>query len=96
MLPEEPARMAAALGMEEQAFIDEFTKVRSDRRGLCLTNQPDGACTMLDGRDCRIQAAKPHQCSGFPNTWNFPGWREVCEAVPLKRNADGAWVRVAE
>jgi hypothetical protein len=29
-----------------------------------------------------VQPAKPVQCAGFPNTWNFPGWREVCEAVP--------------
>jgi hypothetical protein len=26
---------------------------------------------------------KPEQCSGFPNKWNFPGWRQVCEAIPV-------------
>ena len=29
----------------------------------------------------RLQPVKPLQCRGFPNTWNFPGWRKVCEAV---------------
>ena len=37
----------------------------------------------LEGRDCAIQPVKPRQCAGFPNTWNFPGWREACEAVPV-------------
>jgi len=73
--------VAAFLGIEERGFIQEFTRLRPSRDGLALTDQPDGACIFLDGRDCRIQPVKPAQCGGFPNTWNFPGWREVCEAV---------------
>ena len=38
---------------------------------------------MLDGNRCTIQAVKPIQCRGFPNQWNFPGWRKVCEAIPV-------------
>jgi uncharacterized protein len=38
---------------------------------------------MLDGSACRIHPVKPGQCAGFPNKWNFPGWRDVCEAVPV-------------
>ena len=38
---------------------------------------------MLDGNACRIHPVKPAQCAGFPNKWNFPGWRQVCEAVPV-------------
>lgn len=72
--------IAAHLGMEEREFIQEFTRLRPRRDGLALTDKPDGACIFLDGRDCRIQAVKPLQCRGFPNEWNFPGWREVCEA----------------
>jgi hypothetical protein len=26
---------------------------------------------------------KPEQCAGFPNKWNFTGWRQVCEAIPV-------------
>jgi hypothetical protein len=73
--------IASFLEMEEREFIQEFTRLRPSRDGLALTDQPDGACIFLDGRDCRIQPVKPAQCGGFPNTWNFPGWREVCEAV---------------
>ena len=79
----EITEVAAFLGLEEAAFIEKFTRLRPLRDGLALTEQPDGACIFLDGRDCRIQAVKPGQCSGFPNTWKFPGWREVCEAIEV-------------
>ena len=29
------------------------------------------------------EPVKPLQCGGFPNEWNFPGWREVCEAIEI-------------
>lgn len=80
--PEIPA-MAAHLGLSEHDFIQQYTRLRPQRDGLALTDKGNGECVFLDGRDCRIQAVKPVQCRGFPNTWNFPGWREVCEAVPV-------------
>jgi len=76
-------RIAYFLGMEEEHFIQDHTRLHADRNGLALLDQPDGSCAMLDGRDCTINAVKPEQCSGFPNTWNFSGWREVCEAIPV-------------
>jgi Fe-S-cluster containining protein len=75
------ARAAGFLGLEEREFIARFTRLRPFRDGLALTEHPDGSCIFLDGRDCRIQPVKPVQCAGFPNTWNFPGWRDVCEAI---------------
>jgi len=75
------AKIAAFLGVDEAAFIEGFTRLRPLRDGLALTDQPDGACIFLDGHGCRIQQVKPDQCRGFPNTWKFPGWREVCGAV---------------
>lgn len=81
--PGDIAAIAAHLGISEDALIQGFTRLRPARDGLALTDQPDGACVFLDGRDCRIQAVKPAQCRGFPNTWNFPGWRDVCEAVEV-------------
>ncbi len=75
--------MAAHLGMSEHDFIQEHTRLRPQRDGLALTDKGNGECVFLDGRDCRVQAVKPVQCQGFPNTWNFPGWRDVCEAVPV-------------
>lgn len=71
------------LGHSENDFIQSFTRLRPRRDGLALIDQPDGACIFLQGRDCRIQQVKPIQCRGFPNTWNFPGWREVCEAIEI-------------
>ena len=77
------AALAAFLGMSEHAFIQKFTRLRPQRDGLALTDKANGECVFLDGRDCRVQPVKPAQCRGFPNVWNFPGWREVCEAVPI-------------
>ncbi len=80
-------RIAAYLGETERSFIDTWTRLRPDRQGLALLNKStgnEGECIFLDGRDCRVQAVKPTQCAGFPNTWNFPGWRDVCEAIPME------------
>ena len=84
------AAIAAFLETTEHDFIQRFTRLRPRRDGLALIDQPDGACIFLDGRDCRIQPVKPAQCRGFPNEWNFPGWREVCEAqeIPPGRGID--------
>lgn len=78
----EIARIAAHVGMAGEEFIARHTRLRPDRRGLSLLEKPDASCEWLDGRDCRLQAVKPAQCRAFPNDWNFPGWREKCDAVP--------------
>jgi len=84
----EIAAIAACLGLSEHDFIQRYTRLRAQRDGLALIDKGDShECIFLDGRDCSIQAVKPVQCAGFPNTWNFPGWREVCEAVPSRRPA---------
>ena len=36
-----------------------------------------------------INEVKPQQCRDFPNKWNFPGWRQVCEAIPVARESEG-------
>jgi hypothetical protein len=74
--------IAQHLGLSEHDFIQRYTRLRRQRDGLALTDKPNGECIFLEGRDCAIQPVKPVQCAGFPNTWNFPGWRDVCEAVP--------------
>lgn len=80
--------IAAFLGMSVEDFIARYTRLRADRRGLSLTDHPDHSCIFLDGRDCRINEVKPQQCRDFPNKWRFPGWRQVCEAVPVPRPAE--------
>ena len=86
----EIAPMARFLGIAEHDFIQRYTRLRPERDGLALVDKgpaPDDTysheCVFLEGRDCRIQPVKPRQCAGFPNTWNFPGWREACEARPV-------------
>jgi Fe-S-cluster containining protein len=77
------AAIARFLNMSEWDFIQRYTRLRPDRRGLALTERESGACVFLEGKDCAIQAVKPEQCKGFPNAWNFPGWRDVCEAIAV-------------
>ena len=77
------AAISAHLGLSEHDFIQRYTRLRPGRDGLALIDKPNGECVFLSGRDCTVQPVKPAQCRGFPNTWNFPGWREVCEAVPV-------------
>lgn len=83
---EDLVRISGYLGMEMYDFVRDYTRLRGNRMGLSLIDK-DGTteCIMLDGEDCRIQEVKPRQCSGFPNTWNFKGWRKVCEAIPVKK-----------
>jgi len=76
-------RIAAFLGLTEQVFLEGFTRLRSDRQGLSLMEKTNHECIMLDGAECRIHPVKPDQCAGFPNRWNFPGWRNLCHAVPV-------------
>jgi len=76
-------RIAAFLGLTENAFLASYTRLRHNRQGLSLLEKPNHECSMLDGVVCRIHPVKPDQCAGFPNRWNFPGWRDVCQAVPM-------------
>jgi len=80
---EEVDAIAEYLGMPAAEFVEEYTRLRADRRGLSLVSREDHACIFLEGKDCVIQEVKPQQCRDFPNKWRFPGWRQVCEAVPV-------------
>lgn len=78
----EIARLAAFLDLSEFDFIQRYTRLRSDRRGLALQDKENGECIFLQGRDCVVQPVKPQQCRDFPNAWNFPGFQKICRAVP--------------
>jgi Fe-S-cluster containining protein len=81
---EEVPVIAAFVGMTEEEFIHDCTRLNANRTGLSIIDKPNGECLFLEGvNTCRIQKVKPHQCAGFPNTWNFPGWREKCEAIEV-------------
>jgi uncharacterized protein len=68
--------------LSEHDFIQQFTRLRDDRRGLVLNENPDGSCIFLEGNDCTVQPVKPQQCRDFPNAWSFPGFEQLCQATP--------------
>lgn len=79
---EEVAALANFKGLSEFEFIQKYTRLHTDRRGLSLIEKPNHECVFLEGKDCTVQPVKPQQCKDFPNKWNFPGWRDICHAVP--------------
>jgi uncharacterized protein len=79
----EVAGIAAFLELSEADFIGTYTRLRTDRKGLSLTEKADDSCIFLSGNECQINEVKPQQCRDFPNKWNFPGWRQVCHAIPV-------------
>lgn len=87
---EEIGAIAAHLEIPEALFVEQFTRLRVTRRGLSLIEKPNGECFFLDGIDCRLQEVKPAQCRGFPNAWNFEGWRGSCEAILVPVDQTGA------
>jgi len=102
---EEIDRIAAFLDMPRIEFIEQCTRLNANRTGLSIIDKPNGECLFLEGVNrhspfglclflegvnvCRIQPVKPVQCEGFPNAWNFPGWRDVCEAVEITATPQG-------
>jgi Fe-S-cluster containining protein len=84
----EIARLAQFNGLGEHEFIQRFTRLTNDRRGLSLQDKADGACIFLEGGDCAVQPVKPQQCRDFPNLWNFPGFEKVCRAIPREAGAE--------
>lgn len=86
---EEITAIASFLKMPRETFVEDCTRLNANRTGLSIIDKPNGECFFLEGLNvCRIQPVKPAQCSGFPNEWNFPGWREKCEAIEIP--ADGS------
>lgn len=92
----EIARIAAFLGVAEAVFIERFTRLRRDRRGLSLVEKPNGECHFLEGDQCAIQSVKPQQCRDFPNLWNFPGFEKTCRSKPIPVEVDDYIRRVAD
>jgi len=92
----EITRLAAFKGISEHEFIQQFTRLRWDRGGLALREQPDGACVFLEGNDCAVQPVKPQQCREFPNLWNFPGFEKICHAIPREVGAAEYERRIAQ
>lgn len=79
---DEITRLAAFKGLKDYDFIQQFTRLTQDRRGLALKDKENGECIFLEQNGCAVQPVKPQQCRDFPNLWNFPGFEKVCHAIP--------------
>jgi Fe-S-cluster containining protein len=91
----EISRLARFKGMSEHHFIQQFAKLRADRRGLALKENPDGSCIFLEGDNCAVQPVKPQKCREFPNLWNFPGFENICHAIPREVSEEEYQRRIA-
>jgi hypothetical protein len=88
----EISRLASFKELPEHDFIQRYTRLRSDRRGLSLLDKPNGECVFLEGDNCAVQPVKPQQCRDFPNLWNFPGAEKSCRAIP-RELSEAEWRR---
>jgi len=78
---DEIAKIAKSKNIDEQSFIDQYTELRPDRKGLTLISKKDDSCIFLEGKNhCSIQAVKPQQCKDFLVTW-FPKPEDNCDAT---------------
>jgi Fe-S-cluster containining protein len=77
----EISRLARQQGLAEPVFIERHTRLRQDRRGLALKEQPDGACIFLTASGCGVHAVKPQQCRDFPSLWVNSLWGKVPRAA---------------
>ncbi len=78
----EVKQLAGFLGLPEEEFIQRYTRLTRDRRGLSLVEKTNGECQFLEGGNCSVQAVKPQQCRDFPNLWRFAGFEKSCHAKP--------------
>jgi Fe-S-cluster containining protein len=85
---EEITRLAAFKRITEFDFIQAFTRLRNDHKGLALADKGNGECIFLEGNDCGVNDVKPKQCREFPNLWNFPGFTKVCRAKTRVMNEE--------
>ena len=77
----EIATIANFLKIDEESFLDKYTQLRPDRKGLTLISREDNSCIFLEGKNqCTIQPVKPQQCSDFLVKW-FPKPEDNCDAI---------------
>lgn len=75
--PAEPEGLAAFFGMEPFDFVNQYCDL-IDRRRLVLKKQVDESCVFLQGSGCRVYAARPVQCKGFPSDWRTSRSSDYC------------------
>lgn len=74
-------RLAAALGVEVETFLTEYTDLSPTRSGLVLKGDPAAPCQFLTETNlCRVHVARPQQCRDYPERWRSADIEAVCEA----------------
>jgi Fe-S-cluster containining protein len=77
---DEVGHIAGMLGLDVVDFTNRFARLTHDRKGLSLTEKPNGECVFLrNGCECAIESVKPEQCRGFPFTWRYSEVGRICE-----------------
>lgn len=83
MSADDLARAAALLGRSPEQFLAEFCVVQRSGK-VHLIHQGDAlqSCVFLTADNlCRVHAAKPSQCEGFPMKWRPADVLEVCAGL---------------
>lgn len=76
-------RAADLLGRTREQFLAEYCGTQPDGK-IHLIDQADPlrSCIFLGGDNlCRIHAAKPVQCTGFPMKWRPPDALDLCAGL---------------
>lgn len=80
--PDEPARLAAHLGLTTHGFAARYLRRDGDRWAIVVEEGSPG-CPLLDGDLCSVEPVKPGQCRAYPF------WRELVDD-PAAWRAEGA------
>lgn len=83
--PADVDAMSKLLGVSRDAFLAAYTRDpeiadHSEVGDLWLIDKPgpEMECIFLEGNRCRVHAAKPIQCIGFPMKWRTPDVMDYC------------------
>lgn len=87
--------LARFLEVTVETFVERFTELRPDRKGLTLKEKQTGECVFLEGRNCAIQSQKPQQCRDFPYLWRHPDMKDKCQAIPVELESNEYLNRVS-
>lgn len=83
---EEIAALAAAVGLDCEAFEEQYVRRVGARKSL--KEFPNGDCVLFDSqtRRCTAYAARPRQCRTWPfwesNLRTPADWQRTCQACP--------------
>ncbi len=79
---EDVERIAAAINISVDAFLEHYTDLSPNRTGLILKDKADGRCILLsDDNLCLANTVKPRQCKTFPYAWTNDTSLSYCPAL---------------